>query len=526
MRTIRWLLWILIIPSAAYAGASSTAGANGSAEQRCEALSSADFSSVINAPTQISEVKFITDADTLLRPLDDVTPELLPILMKSLVRMQPLCRVAGYVAPNVGFLLVLPGSHWNGKFLHLGCGGWCGDTGWFAALCALHPEYACIGTDMGHKGEGGLWFRDNLQGQIDFSYRATHVATLAGKAIVERYYGQHPNKSYFMGCSTGGYQGLTEAQRFPWDFDGIIAGAPDMDEADLAVRGIWLKQHYIGRDGQPVLDAHALQLLHQGALARCDLDDGVKDGIISNPVHCQFDPAVLQCRGNQTRECLTAAQVSAAKAIYGTPVTSNGQVLSTRGVFPGSELNWAEDLAHVWGEGFFSDTGILSIPGKEWTFRDFDFDRDYSRSGAGVIFDDTNPDLRKLKRAGAKLIVYQGGNDTAEIPGAIVDYYETVEKTMGGAAATEDFFRFFIIPGMNHCGGGDGAFAFDYLSYLEAWVERGQAPDVMTGAHVDGLGKYGWLFLSYPLDPGFQITFTRAVYPFPKHLTSRTSGWH
>jgi feruloyl esterase len=516
MGTITRLALCLLLGTAA-AWAEPVTLAASSPVDRCESLAKADFSSLSDAPTAISTAKHISSMEELLRPLDDMTADLLPFVEKSLARMRPFCRVSGYVAPNVGFLMVLPDSGWNGKFLHLGCGGWCGDTRWFAALCALHPEYACVGTDMGHTGEGGLWLRNNLQAQIDFSYRATHVVTLAAKAIVERYYGQHPRKSYFMGCSTGGYQALTEAQRFPWDFDGIIAGAPDMDEADLAVRGIWIKQHFIGPDGKPILDAGALQLLHQAALARCATGDDLKHGIVGDPVRCQFDPAVLQCRGMPTRGCLTAARVSAARSIYGAPVTSDGKVLSSRGVFPGSELNWTEDFAHVWGEEFFKDTGILTVPGRDWTFRDFDFDRDYPRSGAGVLFNDTDPDLRQFKRAGGKLLVYQGGNDTGEIPGAIVDYHETVNKTMGGPAATDDFFRFFIIPGMNHCGGGDGAFAFDYLSYLEAWVERGTAPDVMTGAHVEGLGKYGWLFLSYPLDPSFQVAFTRSVSPYPKH---------
>jgi feruloyl esterase len=492
---------------------------------RCEALVSADFSTFRDAPAAISDAKLIENVRDMLGPVDNIPPDLTPIVMQSLATMQPLCRVSGYVSPNVGFLLVLPASNWNGKFLHLGCGGWCGDTRWFAVLCALHPDYACIGTDMGHTGDGGLWFRQNLQAQVDFSYRATHVVTLAGKAIVARYYGRAPGRAYFMGCSTGGYQGLVEAQRYPWDFDGIIAGAPDMDEADLAVRGIWIKRNFIGADGKPLLDAAAISLVHQAALAKCDRDDGVEDGIIGDPVHCAFDPATLQCGSHQHSSCLTPAQVTAVARIYGAPVNSKGEMLSTRGVLPGSEMKWAEQFSHVWGEEYFKDTGLLSAPGQtSWTIADFDFDRDYARSGAGVDFADTNPDLRKFKGAGGKLISYQGGNDAAEIPGAIVDYYETVERTMGGRSQVEDFFRFFVIPGMDHCGGGDGAFAFDYLSYLEAWVEHGTAPNAMVGAHVDPLPQYGWVFLKYPLDPSYHVAFTRPVYPYPRYAKYRGRG--
>jgi len=202
---------------------------SGDDDARCQALETVDFSNIVDAPTQITEARLAKDAGGLLGD-----PLSLPFLRnfgiakltKTIGNVQPTCRVLGYVTPNVGFSLLLPVSHWNGKVLHVGCGGWCGSTASVPIACASHSEYACFGTDMGHTGEGGLWWRNNLQGQIDFSYRATHVATLAGKAIVERYYATAPRKSYFMGCSTGGYQAMVEAQRFPWDFDGIIAGPP------------------------------------------------------------------------------------------------------------------------------------------------------------------------------------------------------------------------------------------------------------------------------------------------------------
>jgi hypothetical protein len=494
------------------------------AVRRCESLTKADFSTTIDAPTQISDATHIETLEQILGENETIPAPLKAVLARSLGKPRPMCLVRGYVAPNVGFTLTLPDSNWNGKFLHLGCFGWCGDASWSAAMCSLHPDYACIGTDMGHRGEGGLWLRNNPQGQIDFSYRATHVVTIAGKALVAHFYGHNVEKAYFMGCSTGGYQGMIEAQRFPWDFDGIIAGAPDMDQADLAVRGIWLKQHYLGSSGEPLLNASELSFVHEAALARCDRDDGIKDGVIGNPTHCAFNVAELECHPGQTSACLTRLQTDALRAIYGSATTSRGETLSTRGVLPGSELNWAENFADVWGEAFFHDTALLTVPGKAWTFKDFDFDLDYPRSGAGVLFADTNPDLRKFNGAGGKLISYQGGNDAAEIPGAVIDYYETVERTMGGRAATQNFFRLFVIPGMNHCGGGDGVFAFDYLSYLEAWVERGQAPDRMVGAHPEGLGKFDWVFLKYPLDPLLPVTSTRPVFPYPAYAKYKGKG--
>jgi hypothetical protein len=493
------------------------------AENQCQALVAGDFSGVPGAPTHIDTAVLVTSPDALFSQLAaSLPPDLVAQIRQELPHLRPFCRVSGYVTPNVGFEVSLPISNWNGKFIHMGCGGWCGSSESFWIACGLlASEYACVGTDMGHKGRGGLWARNNLQAQIDFSYRATHVATLAGKAIAERYYRRSLQRSYFYGCSTGGYQGMVEAQLFPWDFNGIIAGAPDMDEADLAVRGIWVKRHFMGADGKPILSERDIRLVHEGALAACDMDDGLKDGIISDPVNCRFAPATLQCDSGRHVACLTAEQVTVVKELYGTPATSDGKPFSTRAVLPGSELNWGEAFSHVWGEDFFRDLALLPSPGSEWRYTDFDFDRDYQRSGVGVLFADTNPDLRKFKDAGGKLISYQGANDAWEFPGGIVDYYETAEKTLGGRAVTQDFFRLFLVPGMNHCGGGAGAFAVDYLSYLEAWVERGKPPDRTIGAHVSDLGKYQTI-LKLPLDPGHRVSFTRPIYPYP--VSARYSG--
>ena len=493
------------------------------ATAQCKALAGADFASIADAPARITEAQLVETTKQLIGDLGDPSlPQVAAIAVKHIGAIRPYCRVRGYVTSSVGFELLLPMENWNGKFLHVGCGDWCGTTAQVGLQCGRHPGYACIGSDMGHKGNTGAWFRTNPQAVTDFAYRATHVATLAGKAITERFYSSRPRKAYFVGCSTGGYQGMVEAQRFPADFDGIVAGAPDMDESDLAVRSIWIKQNFFDRHGRPVLNPEEIRLLHQAALARCDLDDGVKDGIIGDPVHCRFDPAELLCKPGDARHCLDARQVKAVRNIYGAPVNSKGVVLSTRGVFPGSELNWAEMFADSWGDDYFRETALLTTPGRQWTYLDFDFDRDYARSGVGTVFSDTDPDLRRFKAAGGKLISYQGGNDAVEIPGAIFAYYDAVEKTVGGRAATQDFFRLFAVPGMNHCTGGDGPFLVDYLSYLEAWVEQGRAPDAMTALHVSGLVKNESYFLNARPDPGMPIAFSRPLYPYP--LFARYTG--
>jgi feruloyl esterase len=515
------------------AGAPSVAAADEPADptERCQALQKTDFLNLPDAPTQVTRATLATGAGDIIKDWERQTAlEVVDQTRKDLADIQPFCHIKGFVLPAAGFELLLPVSHWNGKFLHIGCGGWCGTTVYAALVCAAHGQYACITTDMGHTQPGGLWFRNNLQAQMDFSHRATHGVTLAGKAIAERYYARAPKKSYFMGCSTGGYQALVEAQRYPWDFDGIIAGAPDMDESDLAVRGLWIKKNFFDQDGKPVLSSADIQRLHEAVLARCDRDDGVKDGIVGDPVHCAFDPAQLQCKSKKDVQCLTAGQVQAVKNIYGAPVTSKGEPISTRGVFPGSELSWEKSFPVTWGDIFFKDTALLDAPGKKWTATDFDFDRDYKRSGAGVLFANTNPDLRRFKAAGGKLLSYQGGNDAVEIPGAIVDYYETVERTLGGRAATQDFFRLFLMPAMGHCGGGEGADTADFLGSLEAWVERGVAPDKIVSGRLkeDTSVKestYDPLHAYRPLpEDRSKLSFTRPLYPYPLYARYKGSG--
>ena len=480
------------------------------ASARCSALARADFLQVQDAPTQITEAKSFTPAGD--------TPGY--------------CEVTGYVTPAVGFLIRLPLTNWNGKFMEVGCGGTCGFLWTQQCDRPLRKGYACLASDMGHKGTLGgndaLWADNNLQAEVDFGYRATHVAALAGKAISERYYRQAPTKSYFMGCSTGGREGMVEAQRFPWDFDGIIAGAPAVNWIFNNLQALWATRVMHDGQGKAVLSAAALQVIHRAALARCDEDDGVKDGIIGNPRACRFDPSVLLCKRGEGSDCLTKSQVEAAKQLYAGPATSSGKMLYS-GQEVGSELNWID--AYVGDDNHPADTSstlerfrwmlLNPAPGASWNPKDFDFDRDYKRLGLmEPIYAAINPDLRKFKAAGAKLLVYEGWADPEVLPGGIVDYYETAEKTMGGRATTQDFFRLFMVPGMNHCTLGAGAFAADYLSALEAWVEHDQAPDRLIASHVqvedidpndyDAFNRR----LAFPLDPK-TIAFSRPVYPYP-----------
>ena len=485
---------------------------NAGLDRQCAALHDTDFSEVQDAPTRITEAKVV--------PADRDVPAH--------------CAVTGYIAPNVVFLTRLPSVGWNGKLIELGCGGFCGELSQ-VSLCGdlLRKGYACILSDDGHRStmSDALWAYHNLQAEVDHGYRAAHVTALAGKAIVARFYSENARKSYFVGCSTGGRQGMVEAQRFPWDFDGIIAGAPALSVAGSHLTHIWWLRELTDENRRPLLSQEQLKMVHQAALKKCDMDDGIRDGIISDPASCGFDPAELICKEGETSGCLSGAQVDALRKVYAGPQTSGGTTIYPGRVFPGAELSLPSDgLSAQQIESqfdFVADafryTVFDSAPGPSWKPEEFDFDQDYKRMGESESLSSArNPDLRAFKAAGGKLISYVGLYDIDQAD-VTMDYYNMVERAMGGRKPTQDFFRLFVIPGMYHCGGGDGAFDVDYLSYLDAWVEKDQAPDKLASFHVKvedllspDLRTAGKLLrrLQFPLDQK-TIQFSRPVYPYP-----------
>jgi|SRR6185437_14483606 len=501
MLLIGSLLWLA--PPAQAAGDSEDFAA------ACKALENADFTGVLDAPTQLTEAKVV--------PASGVVPAH--------------CLAKGFVATHVGIELRLPVVGWNGKFIEVGCGGHCGV--FFTVLCSgpLKKGYACIASDMGHTSltTQAAWAYNNLQAQIDWGYRAAHVAALAGKAITAAYYSHAPSRSYFLGCSTGGREAMVETQRFPWDFDGIVAGAPVINTEGWTMDFIYAIRALAGPDGKPVLSGSDAQMIHDAVVAKCDMDDGVKDGVISNPMACKFDPAVLACKGPGQGSCLSSTQVEAVRKLYAGPPPAIVNRVYTEGAIPGSELNWVSDHLSYWSTSHYTADalrywGFWPAPGPKWNLTDFDMERDSKRlSMYGSVANANNPDIRKFAALGHKLIAYFGWQDPS--PPEITDYYETVEHTMGGRAATQNFFRLFMIPGMDHCTGGAGAFAIDYLTYMENWVEKGQAPDKLIGSHIDGI-SWGDAFplTAMPLDGSQPVKFTRPFYPYPAYSRYKGKG--
>lgn len=505
---------ITLAAASAYAADSATSGRLDDPVNRCHALTSADLSDLQDAPTKITQARWVEAQG------DDPA----------------YCEVQGYVSPNINVEMRLPGRTWNGKFMKAGCGGFCGNaSAMMESICSggVRKGYACITSDMGHRStsQDGIWAYNNLQAKLDWGVRAVHVVTLAGKAIVNRYFNAPPAKSYFYGCSTGGRQGLVAAQRFPWDFDGIVAGAPPIEHTRNNVAVLWNHRAVLDENGRSVLTPADAELVHQAVLAKCDGIDGLKDGILEDPRLCKFDPAELSCKAGKSESCLTPKQVEAVKKLYSGPVTFPNEFSSAGKLLPGSERHWSpmyftEDGGPGTSLPYQSDkqrfTAFMPDAGPDWKVTDLDFANDPKRYGVmESLYAANNPDLRKLKKAGAKLLLFQGWADYGDFPEAVTDYYETVERTMGGRAATQDFFRLFVVPGMGHCTGGDGAYVVDYFSALEAWVEKGQAPDKLIGAHPDeSEGPYPARLLETGLPP--KVKFTRPIYPYP--IRAKYSG--
>ena len=403
------------------------------------------------------------------------------------------CKVEGIVAPTNRFELRLPISNWNGKFLMSGCGGPCGNIGFDRAATALARNYAVVATDMGHSGAGWLFAYNNLQGEIDFGYRATHVVSIAAKEIIDVFYKKRANRSYFAGCSTGGRQAMMEAQRFPEDFNAIAAGAPVWDETgDATLYVVWNALANLDKStGKAILDPKKLTLINQAVMKKCDKLDGLEDNLLQDPRGCDWQPREIACGGGSSGDtCLSAAEVGVVEKLYTGAVNAKGDRWYF-GLSRGSEYTWTPEFIGANGRRgsridgpqsgmeeftqlmpFFYDRP-LGTP-----VTDFDFDRDPPRRQMmEIIYNVQNPDLRRFKKLGGKLILYHGWDDDSIPPGASVDYYETATATMGGAAATRDFFRLFVVPGMTHCAGGTGGGEVDFLTALEAWDEKNQAPD-------------------------------------------------
>jgi feruloyl esterase len=417
------------------------------------------------------------------------------------------CRVSMMVPPEINIEVNLPAA-WNGRLYMFGNGGWAGESFEAAGRAAnrargLQAGFVTAATDTGHSAanEPGASFALSRQKLLDFGFRSLHVTVEAAKLMVRTYYGAAPTKSYYEGCSQGGRQGLTLAQRFPNDFDGIVAGAPALNQVGTHLaRAYWMR----GLAANP-FPASKLGLLANRVYEQCDARDGLKDGLIDDPRRCDFQPArdLPHCAaGADQADCFTANQIAALERIYG-DVMSQGQrffpgwPVGAEVAGPNGQSGWlGQEIDGPNGPGAWTSYGFNFLrfiaPGARAgnvetdansTFSKFDIDKDPARMGElRQILDANDPDLSAFRRRGGKLLMYYGWADPQLNPKMGVEYYQQTAEKMG--ASTGEFFRLFMVPGMFHCGGGVGTSQFDAATPLLKWVETGTAPARIEAARV------------------------------------------
>ena len=416
------------------------------------------------------------------------------------------CRVAATLKPSIDsdikIEIWMPVANWNGKFQAVGNGAFNGTIGYAAMMTALGRGYAAASTDTGHVGGSASFALGHPEKVVDFGWRAVHEMSVVSKQIIAAYYDGGPRLSYFNGCSAGGRQGMKEAQRFPADFDGIIAGAPGLDWTGRAAQAVQVTQA-LQKDPAASLSPAQTKLVHAAVLQACDLLDGVKDGVVDDPKRCAFDPGVLQCKSTEAASCLTPAQVNTARMLY-SPRVNPQTKRELAGLLPGSELGWTDmgwsASARATGLDQFR---FIVFKDPRWDVDKFNFDRDIVRADEtdeGTI-NALDPNLKPFIDRGGRLIQYHGWSDPQISPGNSVQYYQRVAEALGGASKVQGAYRLFLAPGMAHCGGGDGPNTFDMVTALEQWVEQRKAPDQLIASHSTG----GVVDRTRPLCPYPQI---------------------
>jgi feruloyl esterase len=450
----------------------------------------------------------------------------------------PYCDVFGYVTtqhpgPNqVNFELSLPAKG-NGRFLFIGNGGLAGSLGFpevypdFEDLTLLTVAgFAIAFTDTGHEGNflDGSWALDDQAKQDDFLFRGVHVTAFAGKTITRRFYGRRPH-SYFAGCSDGGREGLVEAERYPADFDGIVAGDPALG---AVIPGFTWNQEHLTADADNYIPADKLALVDAAVLNSCDAADGVVDGLIQDPRKCKFDPTSLLCSSGDSSNCLTSGQVASLKAVYAGANREDGRTVysgfsksdsaadGSSGIWitgpvppdaPGTPEPWSDPELAPWQFIFQDQVLKFFVFDPGYNSLSFDINSNdvakvhmvWNRGGG----EGTNPDVSAFQDRGGKLIIYHGWSDPAVTPLETVRYYQAVIQQQGGLDPTEQFARLFIAPGMQHCiGTGPGPNIFDPLTPLIDWVEKNVEPKRIVAAHFqDNDPSTGVVTRTMPLCP-------------------------
>ena len=403
----------------------------------------------------------------------------------------------------------LPVNGWNGNFEANGNGGWSGSITANTLATGMQRGYAAAMTDTGHDGGSASFAMGHPEKVIDFGYRAVHEMATTGKALIKAFYGRDAKHSYWNGCSAGGRQGLMEAQRYPQDFDAIVAGAPAINFTGRSAQAVWIGQA-THKDESSALPQNKFAAIHDAVLEACDAKDGVKDGVLEDPTKCKFDPKTLECKGADAPTCLTSAQVETVRKIYSDVVNPRTKSVIFQGHEPGSENGWTT----MAGNNVFTiatDTFRYAVfEDNNWDYKTLNFDSDMATTlqKAGNVINALDPNLKPFLARGGKIIQYHGWSDPQISPRSSVEYYKSVAAAMGGASKINDNYRLFMVPGMAHCGGGDATANFDMLAAMEQWVEQGKAPDRIEASRT----RNG------------QTDRTRPLCPYPQVASYKGSG--
>ncbi|HYL64254.1 MAG TPA: tannase/feruloyl esterase family alpha/beta hydrolase [Candidatus Methylomirabilis sp.] len=484
----------------------------------------------------------ITSAETIaagaFTPPKSITPWLIgdPNFYKQ---VPAFCRVTAVATPtadsDIKIEVWMPASGWNGKFRGQGNGGFAGEINYVLLGRAILAGYATAATDTGHAASGtdARWALGHPEKIVDFAYRAIHEMTEVGKATTKAFYGDAPQRAYFSNCSNGGRQALVEAQRFPDDYDGIVAGAPANYWTHL-LGGALYNAQMTTRDAAAYIPMSKIPAIAKAVNAACDAEDGVTDGVLNNPRKCHFKPATLLCKEGDSDSCLTHPQVTTLEKLYDGSRDSKGHLIFP-GYFPGAEDGpggWGvwitgqepgKSLIFAFSVGFFSNM----LYGKaDWDYKTANIDEAVADADKkfSSVFNATNTNLKPFESHGGKMIIYHGWDDAAISAQNSINYYESVRKTMG-AAQTDSFLRLYMVPGMQHCGGGPGTDTFGQDGVtpvmdaqhnmdlaLEQWVEKGTAP--------------GSIIASKPASPapGAAVTETRPLCAYPQEAKYKGIG--
>jgi feruloyl esterase len=414
------------------------------------------------------------------------------------------CRVAATSRPTsdstIKIEVWLPASEWNGRLEAVGNGGWIGSIGLNSLAQEVMGGYVVTGTDTGHDTNDSAFAVGHIERLKDFGYRSVHEATVTAKALAKARFGSDPKYAYYNGCSTGGRQALTAAQWYPEDFNGILAGAAANPFTRLHVGSLW-NAHASHKTPEAMIPNEKWAMIHKSAVAACDAIDGVKDGIIDDPRKCTWDPGQILCKGADDPTCLTAPQVETMRAVYSGAVNPR----TNEQLYPGWPRGSEAGLAFTTGprpEPPAISTFRATLQIADWDWRTLDFDKDVvaaDKLGAETI----NSDPTKIKAffaRGGKLFLYHGWSDPNISPLESIWYYETAKKSIGDKKAAAAL-RLVLLPGMAHCGGGDGPNTFEKMDVITNWVEQGKAPQRIVASH----SINGHVNMTRPLCPYPQV---------------------